>query len=474
MNNAEFQLRGVGDPRLAVHATSALPAWLWSIDGTRILWANPVGARLFGATNGAELAARIFGPADAQRRQVAQLAGGLPSTGAIRLERLRGFGAPLGILVTCGCARLDFADGHHGILVAAAEPVGRAMPLVERLQRLVEGIDTPIAAFTRDGMFVGASDAARSRLGFRNLSEAGLEQARSDALKQGRVETPVGIGHMVLQRVGTGADVGLVALIAPDTTQSAPRHLVPALAEASVADRPMPDYERPGISGEAPAEFALIDEFVESPAEAAVQHLVPDQPPGPDLRTVLQPDVPCVDASCAETSAQAATSDIEVGQDEPSPYVEAVADEPAAVPAGESPAAVEGSASPAIAPEPARAPSWPDQPSPDTRLHPLRFMWQMDADARFSFGSDEFARLIGARTAAGFGRLWSEIAGAFGLDPDGRVVKAVATRDTWSGITLNWPVDGGGRLPVELSGLPVYDRARNFAGYRIGRASCRE
>ena len=38
MNNAEFQLQGVGDPRLAVHATSALPAWLWSGDGMRILW----------------------------------------------------------------------------------------------------------------------------------------------------------------------------------------------------------------------------------------------------------------------------------------------------------------------------------------------------------------------------------------------------------------------------------------------------
>ena len=35
------------------------------------------------------------------------------------------------------------------------------MPLIERLQRLVEGIDSPIAAFARDGLFVGASDAAR-------------------------------------------------------------------------------------------------------------------------------------------------------------------------------------------------------------------------------------------------------------------------------------------------------------------------
>ena len=52
-----------------------------------------------------------------------------------------------------------------------------------------------------------------------------------------------------------------------------------------------------------------------------------------------------------------------------------------------------------------------------TRRHPLRFMWQMDAEGRFSLGSDEFIRLIGARTAAGFGRPWSEIADASGSIP---------------------------------------------------------
>src|SRR6266436_2529448 len=271
MNKAEFQLRGVGDPRLAVHATSALPAWLWSVDGTRILWANPVGARLFGAANAAELAKKVFGPADPHRRQVAKLAGRLPPAGAIRLERLRGFGAPLGMLVTCGCARLDFADGSHGILLAAAETVGRPMPLTERLQRLIEGIDTPIAAFARDGMLVGASDAARSLPGFRNLAEAGLDDARSDALKQGLIEKTIGIGHMVLRRVGTGADVGLVASIAPDAGIAAHiRPIAPAAPQAAVAepplppvapmtDQPIPDYEQPAASGEVPAEFALID-----------------------------------------------------------------------------------------------------------------------------------------------------------------------------------------------------------------------
>jgi hypothetical protein len=118
MNYAEFQLRGGGDPRLAVHSTSPLPAWLWSIDGMRILWANPVGAKLFGA-NAAALAAKTFGPADQHRRQVAQLAGRLPPTGATRLERLRGFGTALGTLATCACARLDFPDGGAGVLVVA-------------------------------------------------------------------------------------------------------------------------------------------------------------------------------------------------------------------------------------------------------------------------------------------------------------------------------------------------------------------
>ena len=100
-------------------------------------------------------------------------------------------------------------------------------------------------------------------------------------------------------------------------------------------------------------------------------------------------------------------------------------------------------------------------------------MWQMDAEGRFLLGSDEFTRLIGARTASGFGRLWSEIAEVFGLDPEGRVAQAIATRDTWSGIALNWPVDGGERLRVELSGLPMFDRARNFVGYR-GFGVCRD
>ena len=61
-----------------------------------------------------------------------------------------------------------------------------------------------------------------------------------------------------------------------------------------------------------------------------------------------------------------------------------------------------------------------------------------------------------------------------GLDSDGQVGARLATRDTWSGLSVAWPVNGGdGKITVELSGLPVYDRERAFRGYR-GFGVCRD
>ncbi|KAA0074040.1 PAS domain-containing protein [Tardiphaga sp. P9-11] len=435
MNNADFQLRGVGDARLAVHATSNQPVWLWSRDGTRVLWANPVGARLFGARNAADLFARTFGPADTHRRQIAQLGSRLPTSGAMRLERLRGFGAALGSLMTCACSQLEFPDGGSGILVVAAEPLGgRGMPLVERLQNLVEGIDTPIAAFARDGLFVGANEMARALLGFRNLSDAGLDHARDGALKDGRIETPIGFGRMVLQRVGSGADVGLVALIAPGAV-----HPAPSEEELEAPTKPEASVELQSALAEPSDLFVEFDQApgAKDPSENAIDIDAPIEPEKAEIDRDVH-----LEEMIAETIAHA---DAPTETDAQSPAVEAVADQPASV------------ALPEIEP----------------RTTPLRFVWQIDAEKRFTLNSDEFIHLIGPRTAASFGHKWNDLTAEFNLDPDSHVVKAMATQQTWSGITLLWPVDGGGRLPVELSGLPLFDRERNFTGYR-GFGVCRD
>src|SRR6201995_1934992 len=139
MKKTEFQVLAMFDPRLAPFATSANPTWLWSSDGKHILWANPPATTLFGAAHAGDLARKTFGPADQHRRQAAQLANRLPPSGAARMERLRGFGARPGMLMPCRCARLDFPDGSHAVLVSAIETLARTMPLDERLQRLAEG-----------------------------------------------------------------------------------------------------------------------------------------------------------------------------------------------------------------------------------------------------------------------------------------------------------------------------------------------
>ncbi len=371
MNFAEFQLQASGDPRLAAYAASALPAWLWSSDGTRILWANPAGAGVFGAADGAALANRIFGPADRHRRQVSRLAGRVSASGAIRLERLQGFGAAPGMLATCGFQRIDFHDGSHGLLIAASAPA------VVR--------ERPVAAIQPE--------------------------------------------------------------IKPAEAPTVAAHVEPPPAAPPVASAE-PSSPQPI---EAPAEFALFDAFDEPPPASMVEPVIADEPPEPDLESVLQLDLPHVEATPREPAPVETTPEvtqaIEPHAHEPSPYIEAVADEPANAEV--------------------------DAPLPAPQRLPLRFTWRVDQDDCFTFTSDEFIRLIGPHTAANLGRPWREIAETFGHDPDGEVTKALATRATWSGIALDWPVDGGGRLPVELSGLPVFDAARNFYGYR-GFGVCRD
>ena len=389
-------LKGPDDPRLSALATSRLPAWLWSADGTRVLWANPVGAQVFGAANSARLAARMFGPADPHRRQVVQLAHRLLPDGAVRLERLRGFGAVLNTLVTCACARLEFADGSEGILIAAREAIGRAMPLTERLARLVDDVDAPVAAFEADGTLVAASERG-GLADLHQLADAGLDEARQIALKEGRAEALLGDAHVTLVRLGSGGDIGLFAMITPAA---------------------MPE---------------LHDDLAALPTDVFASEF--DEP-----------------EISAETAAAAAGSAAQTG---------ARSDEATADMTGVEPLTQ-------AAPELSRS-----APRAQPRRQPLRFMWQMDADGRFSLGSDAFTRLIGVRTAASFGRSWQNIAQIFDLDPDGLVVKAIATRESWSGITLNWPADDGSRLAVELSGLPIHDSNKNFVGYR-GFGVCRD
>ena len=478
-SEADFQLHGIRDPRLAVHATSSLPAWVWSLNGARILWTNTIGARLFGERSAAALAEKTIGPADPRRRQAAQLAARLSPSGAPRLERLRGFGAPLGRLLTCSCARLTFADGTVGILIAAADPVGRPMPLTERLAHLVDSITMPAMTFTPNGALAGANEAAKNFPGlFNDLTGPGFDDARNGALRNGQSVLQMDSSRVTVHRVGSGDGTALVALIdavivPKPMPKPTPVVLAPEEPEReSVAERPSPA---------APVESAPAEAAAETVAETPGQAAAPAEVTPVDLFESVF-DESSEPAAPVQTVANTETRPQHIAREEPAPaaHADAPRDEPA-----HHDATAENvtriyidderykTASPLGAGDGSATLLEMDRPL-TPRRHPLRFMWHMDEDSRFSLGFDEFTRLIGARTAAAFGRPWGEIADALALDPEGHVAAAVANRDTWSGIVVNWPADGAGaRLPVELSGFPIYDRAGTFLGYR-GFGICRD
>lgn len=351
------------DPRLAAEfadrATSQAPAWLWSADGSRILWANVVGAAIFDAGSAGEATARRFDLAHPAAIEITRLAATLPPPGQTRLERLRGFGASFGRALACVCSRVMLGD-DAAILVAANEPAGPALPLRERVNRLFAGDERALVAFAPDGTFLSATKAVSSRLGASpTWPTLGIADLMKQALAAGSASGATHYGPATAERLGTGdATVVVVAF---------------------------------------PANFSAV-QAGEAAAVAAANWTL----------------------AASQLSHGTAAGEI-------------VAE----------------------------------------RRHPLRFVWQMDADGHFMVGSDEFVELVGPRTMAAFGRLWSEVVEALEIDPQNEVARAVATHETWSGITVSWPVEDGERLPVELSGLPVFDRDRNFSGYR-GFGVCRD
>ncbi len=343
------------DPRLSLHATSAMPVWLWSADGSKVLWANPTAAAILGAASPAEAAGLRVDETIAI--QVANLAMTMPAGAPARLARLRGLAVGFGRALTCLCSRLQFAEGSSAILVVSIEQAGPRLPLAEQLRRLAAGSAAQIAFFSPDGKLLHKTAAAQTRLGgATTLAALGAEELAAVALANGQAS----VADVAIERIGAGDASVLMAIFGL----------------------------RPAAMPKAPSL---------QPAQTSTAFPAPEQ----QLSTI--------------------------------------------------------SAAP-----------------PTVRQQPLRFLWQMDAATRFTLGSDEFSNAIGPRTASALGRQWHEIVAALGIDPEGRIARAIETRETWSAITIDWPIDeANDYLAVEFSGFPVFDREGEFRGYR-GFGVCRD
>jgi PAS domain S-box-containing protein len=103
--------------------------------------------------------------------------------------------------------------------------------------------------------------------------------------------------------------------------------------------------------------------------------------------------------------------------------------------------------------------------NPNSRA--VRFVWKIDADGRFSEISEEFATAVGPNSADITGQSFSDLADRYHLDPGNTISELLKRRDTWSGKTIYWPVEGTNlQVPVDLAALPTYSRNREFDGFR--------
>ncbi len=233
MSEPAGNLVWLSHPRLTASAMSALPAWLWSIDATRLLWANPAGAAIFDAPTSTAIRASTFGSRGPAAIQLARLAATLPPDGAMRFERLRGLGAGIGGVLTCACSCITLSDQTRAILVAATERAGDDFPLSERVRRLLAECAEPIAAFSPEGNLIYASAAARQCLGgATSLAALGAEVPGANALAAdaaggGPATTPSRAGPLTIERVEAEAATILLAVF------GTPRQAGPAAAEAT-------------------------------------------------------------------------------------------------------------------------------------------------------------------------------------------------------------------------------------------------
>ena len=398
------------------------PAWVWNGEGNRILWANGAGLAFFGETSMDALLDRRFGDVHPARRHLARLARNARADVPM-LDRMRFFITDQTVTVTCLCKRLDVAGETVLLLIGTDQEAfgqtdqDRARSVLAALCQGPEAdrdyeiysaqlLDNDGQVIAQSGQSAGAHND-RSLLDKMALMSQGSRDPVSDVLRLD--------GKAVRRSVAPIGDNGvnrfLALFHAPQSKDESDSY---AMLMAELSDNGEPDGDGAaldadmaeadifGIGGEAPS-LNIPYPFNEA-----------DKLRDRDWQPFMADDGQGVGADQSQTS---------MDSDKISPFGEG-----------------RGS---------------------------FHFVWESDEAGRFSYVSEDFASAVGAGHADIVGKSWTEIARKLDLDDDSSVAQAFDSQDTWSGLTVLWPVEKQPiRIPVELTGLPVYGRYHGFQGFR--------
>ena len=394
-----------------------------------VLWANGTGARLLGADDVFALVGADPRLPLAARRQI-EATSGYPEIGQDRRLVVRlgtGLAAPT---VTFSASDVEMPDGERAILLAAPASGATRDPLLG-----LDGEGRHLALLDAEGMVRSASPDFE-RAGIARSVLAGLAMAvrtGPDRLVKRMIPARTGPQPAGLARLSENPVVSLLMVLEPaDEEAELPAgHGSVAYAETVVPSRELDAPATPAAAPAAPAAAqpsAVPTPSAATPAAPETEHAERAPSHEPELSTLE-----------FQTPASATTAQRSAGDGHDNDWYFNGADD---VEAGRT------------------------RPV-DLDAAPVRFVWRIDAEGRFSHLSPEFAAAFGPEAADVIGRRFGDVSQVFDLDPSGEIAALLQRRDTWSGRSVLWPVAGTDlKVPVDLAALPAYGRDRGFEGYR--------
>lgn len=497
---------------------------LFSTDMRRVLWANGSGADLFGYAAIYDFLEQGPSSGDVSFRQVEATARGLNELGDQRSFLIRMTAGFQRVVVNAAVELIRTQAGERAVLFSA--PVAsKSLTPAEGARHMIEGFDDPdthMAVIGRDGDIIASSKKFAS-LGITPRT-ARMLVTMAGAQPERLIKRPIPTGQGYLPAaIGKLSEIPpLHLLFVVETVQG---HLDPVDQIAAEASAALPGATLDELPTSAPADTAS-SEGADAPSAYVINAIADieevDDAPGhaDEAATVAGEDEHAEDlAALAAFDWTTPTAEGVADGAGPAEMPLTAPAEPRSGLAEASEGRTEGlkpsltaAAGPAIEPE-AGAEHQPQaidergqqadgavneltEPMPEQRgttigsragstAHPLgetpteegfafkqngratRFVWKIDAEGRFSEISHEFANAVGPRAAKVTGQAFSDVAARFNLDPEGKIATLLAKRDTWSGRTIHWPIEGTGLMvPVDLAALPTYTRNREFDGFR--------
>ncbi|WP_105426496.1 ATP-binding protein [Neorhizobium tomejilense] len=458
---------------------------LFSPDMQSPLWANGRGADLFGFGSIYDFLDQGPNRVDIAFRQIEAAARQLGEVGDIRNLTIRVASGFQRIPVQAICELVQ-VQGETAVLFSAPVERGRLAPPASAA-RMIEGFDDPdthMAVIDENGEVLAAS-AEFAGLGVSvQTAKMMATMAGADPSRLVKRPIPTSKGYLPAAIGKLSSEPALHLLFTVETEQGRaavangyePRDEAPTLVEDDQADAEIGEDATESVASDDTEDFTVEAEPVDDFAEviAAVSEIEDTEEPEEEISLEAGGDVAPVQSADFEEPAE----EVAPEEDMLAADAEALSSDDAIETAEElvSPTAIEETsaaqletveAAPVI--QPAAEITAPEPAGfvfrGDGRA--TRFVWKIDAEGRFREVSSEFADAVGPHAADINGMAFTDLAALFHLDPEGKITELLQKRDTWSGKTIWWPIEGTSLMvPVDLAALPTYTRTREFDGFR--------